>query len=357
MGNNEMVGPFGAATVFGPQAPPLGLVRLSLALQETRLGQLLMDASRRLRGATRDSAAWQGMEMFLKNEVPPKDPRRDVVYDSFRKNLNDILQAGVGCGASVILSTVAVNLKDCPPFGSLSGTNLPAADRASWEKLCADGAAAEKEALFGGLLSESSIFAPGELLDTPGEGSAGAEDAARELADVMIKHFADPAGGFFDTSDDHETLVTRPKDLQDNATPSGNALAATVLLNLHLYTMEDLYYKQAELMLGLLQPAMIKAPTGFAQWLCALDFALSKPFEIAIVGDVRSSDTQALLDVARQDYRSNQVVAVGAPDRSSVVPLLLDRPQINHQATAYVCQNFACQRPTIDPKILIEQLS
>lgn len=148
MGNNEMVGPFGAATVFGPQAPPLGLIRLSLALQETRLGQLLMDWSRRLRGASRDSAAWQGMEMFLKNEVPPGDRRRAVVYDSFRRNLNDILRAGVGSGASVILSTVAVNLKDCPPFGSLSATNLPVADRAAWETLCADGATAEAEGRF-----------------------------------------------------------------------------------------------------------------------------------------------------------------------------------------------------------------
>jgi hypothetical protein len=181
--------------------------------------------------------------------------------------------------------------------------------------------------------------------------------AALELADEMIKHFADAAGGFFDTSDDHETLVTRPKDLQDNATPSGNALASTVLLKLHLYTMEEIYYKQAELMLGLLQPAMIQAPTGFAQWLCALDFALSKPFEIAIVGDSQSADAQALIDVARSGYRSNQVIAVGAPDRSSAIPLLLDRPQIDHQATAYVCQNFACQRPTVEPSVLSEQLS
>jgi uncharacterized protein YyaL (SSP411 family) len=181
--------------------------------------------------------------------------------------------------------------------------------------------------------------------------------AARELADTLIKHFADPAGGFFDTSDDHETLVTRPKDLQDNATPSGNALASTVLLQLHLLTMDEIYYKQAELMLGLLQPVMIQAPTSFAQWLCALDFALSRPFEIAIVGDSRASDTQALIDVVRQGYRSNQVVAVGPPDRSSAVPLLLNRPQLNQHATAYVCQNFACQRPTIEAQELIKQIA
>ena len=100
----------------------------------------------------------------------------------------------------------------------------------------------------------------------------------------MIQHYADPAGGFFDTSDDHETLVTRPKDLQDNAVPSGNAMAATVLLKLAAFTGEDRYYRHAEALLGALQSALIQAPLGFAQWLCALDFALSNPKEIAIVG-------------------------------------------------------------------------
>ncbi len=109
--------------------------------------------------------------------------------------------------------------------------------------------------------------------------------AARELADTMLQHYADPAGGFFDTSDDHETLVTRPKDLQDNAVPSGNAMAATVLLKLAAFTGEDRYYRHAEALFGALQPALIQSPLGFAQWLCALDFALSNPKEIAIVGD------------------------------------------------------------------------
>lgn len=148
LGNNEMVGPFGAATVFGPQAPPLPLVRLSLALQETRLGQLLMDLGRRLRGAAHTTAGWQGMEMFLNNEIPPGDHRRTIVHDSFRRNLADILRAGLGSGAGVVLSTVAVNLKDCPPFASLSATNLAAADRAAFDRLCDNGAAAEAQAHF-----------------------------------------------------------------------------------------------------------------------------------------------------------------------------------------------------------------
>jgi hypothetical protein len=183
--------------------------------------------------------------------------------------------------------------------------------------------------------------------------------AARELSDVMLQHYADPAGGFFDTSDDHETLVTRPKDLQDNAVPSGNGMAATVLLKLAAFTGEDRYYRHAESLLGVLQPALIQSPLGFAQWLIALDFALGNPKEIALVGDQQSGDVQALLDVIRTGYRPHQVVALGRlrADRTSAIPLLLERPAIDNQATAYVCVRFACQRPTTDPQVLAEQLA
>ncbi len=181
--------------------------------------------------------------------------------------------------------------------------------------------------------------------------------AACQLADTMLQHYADPDGGFFDTSDDHEALVTRPKDLQDNAVPSGNAMAATTLLKFAAFTGEDRYYRRVGALLESLQPALIQAPLGFAQWLVALDFALGSPKEIAIVGDARSDDTQALLDVIRTGYRPHQVVALGTPDRTSAIPLLLDRSAIGEQATAYVCVRFACQRPTTDPQILAKQLA
>jgi uncharacterized protein YyaL (SSP411 family) len=183
--------------------------------------------------------------------------------------------------------------------------------------------------------------------------------AARELVDTMLQHYADPAGGFFDTSDDHEVLVTRPKDLQDNAVPSGNAMAATVLLKLAAFTGEDRYYRHAAALLGALQPALIQSPLGFAQWLVALDFALSDPKEIAIVGDQQSGEAQALLDVIRAGYRPHQVAALGTlrADRSSAIPLLRDRTMIDQRATAYVCVRFACQRPTSDPHVLAEQLA
>src|ERR1017187_5148207 len=133
MGNNEMVGPFGAATVFGLQAPPLRLVRLSLMLKETRLGQLLGALGHKLRPSSSGPSEWHGMKMFLQNQVPPNDARKEVVYLSFHQNLEDLLRAGLDSGARIVLSTVAVNLKDCPPFGSWPVTNLPAGG-AAFEK-------------------------------------------------------------------------------------------------------------------------------------------------------------------------------------------------------------------------------
>ncbi len=134
MGNNEIVGPFGAATVFGDKAPPLGFVRLNLAIQQTRLGQLLVEISRRLQ-AKKNPASWGGMDMFVGNQLRADDPRKEVVYENFSRNLNDLVHVGLKPGTKILLNTVAVNLKDCPPFASLINPNLPEADRAQFKKL------------------------------------------------------------------------------------------------------------------------------------------------------------------------------------------------------------------------------
>jgi tetratricopeptide (TPR) repeat protein len=134
MGNNEMVGPFGAATVFGAQAPPLPIVRLHLWLESTRVGQLLGALVDHFGTRSAGTAEWHGMEMFRGNLVPPNDPRKEVVYRNFAQNLDDLLRAGSAAGAAMVLSTVAVNLKDCPPFSSAPATNLPPAQAASFQQ-------------------------------------------------------------------------------------------------------------------------------------------------------------------------------------------------------------------------------
>jgi len=147
MGNNEMVGPFGGATVFGAKAPPWWLIRMSVAVQQTRVGQLITSLIRQLKHHSTETS-WGGMQMFLGNQLAPDDPRRKVVYRNFQRNLQDILQAGLDSGAKIILNTVAVNLKDCPPFASLSDTNLPAADQSAGDKFYREGIAAGQQGHF-----------------------------------------------------------------------------------------------------------------------------------------------------------------------------------------------------------------
>jgi uncharacterized protein YyaL (SSP411 family) len=180
---------------------------------------------------------------------------------------------------------------------------------------------------------------------------------ARRLVDVMVARFGDPAGGLFDTSDDHEALPVRPKSVQDNATPSGNAMAATVLLRMAAFAGEGGYRNLAGDALRMVQPLLASYPTAFAQWLCALDFALGRPKEIAIVGDPAGADTQALLRVVRGAYRPNQVVAIGGSGEASSIPLLAGRTRLDGRATAFVCENFACRLPVTDLGALAAQLA
>ena len=178
--------------------------------------------------------------------------------------------------------------------------------------------------------------------------------AARELADQVLAHFADPAGGFFDTADDHEALITRPKGLQDNAIPSGGAMAAEVLLRLAAFTGEDGYRTAAEAAIGGVAAPARRYPTAFAQWLNAMTLAVGDVVEIAVAGDPASPDVQGMLSVVRQTYRPLSVLASG---RSASVPLMLDRPLRDGRATAYVCRNFACRAPVTEPADLAAQLT
>jgi uncharacterized protein YyaL (SSP411 family) len=169
---------------------------------------------------------------------------------------------------------------------------------------------------------------------------------ARTLMDYVLEHFADPAGGFFDTSDRHERLVTRPKDAQDNAVPSGNAMAALVLLRLHALTGEGAYRSAAERAIRTVVPFVVRYPTGFAQWLVAMDLSIRPIVEIAIVGQPDAPDTTALVGEVRRAYRPGRVLAATADPAASAIPLLADRIEIDGRATAFVCRGFVCRMPT-----------
>jgi len=179
--------------------------------------------------------------------------------------------------------------------------------------------------------------------------------AARELMDVVLERFADPAGGFFDTADDHERLITRPKDVQDNATPSGGAMATLVLLRLAALTGERRYRSAAERAIAAVAPLAARYPTAFAKWLVAIDLSLADIVEIAIAGAPDEPGTRELLAVAARGFHPGRVVALSADPGSSVVPLLEGRTRIGDRPTAYVCRNFACQAPVTDADALAAQ--
>jgi uncharacterized protein YyaL (SSP411 family) len=177
---------------------------------------------------------------------------------------------------------------------------------------------------------------------------------ALALTVVMIKEFWDEdAGGFFFTGTSHENLIVRSKDFFDNATPSGNSVAALALLKLAVFSGEEKYRNIATATLRAIVDQARKYPSGFGYALSAVDFLLSTPKEIAIVGK-DPFDFQPLLQEVWRHYLPNKVVAPSFG--IDVIPLLANRPLVNGLATAYVCEHYTCQQPVTGPAELADQL-
>ena len=171
---------------------------------------------------------------------------------------------------------------------------------------------------------------------------------AEELAALMTRKFWDSQGkAFYFTSEDHESLILRPKEFYDNAIPSGNSVAASALLRLWKLTGDQQWVPYAVSILENMAESMARHPAALPHLLCALDFYLSRSKEIAIIGDPRESQTRELLSEIFHMYLPNKVVACGA---DGDLFLLKDRPQIDGRATAYVCENFSCRLPVNTPQ-------
>ena len=184
---------------------------------------------------------------------------------------------------------------------------------------------------------------------------------ARRLADELLRLFHDPErGGFFQTGSDQDPPVLRPKELYDNAVPSGNSAAADALLRLALLTGEARYEEAAVSALALVREGMVRAPTAFGHALCALDLHVAPAKEVAIVGDPSAPDTRALVEeVTVRRFLPHRVLAVAAPDDEEArraVPLLEGRTPVEGRATAYVCRRFVCELPVTEPAALAERL-
>ena len=184
---------------------------------------------------------------------------------------------------------------------------------------------------------------------------------ADALGDAMTELFWDEAGKtFYDTPADHETLVTRPRDVYDNAAPSGTSMAVDVLLKLGVLLDRNDYRQKAEAVLEASNGGMERVPGAFGRLLCTLDFSVGGVREIALVGDPEAPDTKALIGTIYSRYLPNKVVAGRAPDddeAAGLIRLLADRPLRDGRATAYVCEGHACKTPATDPEELAGQLT
>jgi len=186
-------------------------------------------------------------------------------------------------------------------------------------------------------------------------------EAARELVRTIVECFADTEDvGFFSVSDDHEALIHRPKDWEDNATPSGNSVAMEAILRLGALTgdseLRDRFVTPA---LSRMSAIMASHPYGFGRMLGVLDMALAPPQEIVVAGRRDDPATRALLDAARSVYGPNRVIALADPDAPAPdwLPILRDRALVKGKPAAYVCTDFVCKAPVTDPTALPEILT
>ena len=181
--------------------------------------------------------------------------------------------------------------------------------------------------------------------------------SALELAGVMIAEFADAEhGGFFYTGKSHEALIARQRDFLDNATPSGNAMAATALLRLGALTGRDDLAEAGRKTLEAVQVVMEKAPMAAGQSLAALDFLLAAPRELAIIAGVDPDEYRAAIEAVYSRFLPHKVIAPATAEQASAltatVPLLADRPARDGRTTTYICERFACREPIVGVEAL-----
>jgi uncharacterized protein YyaL (SSP411 family) len=181
---------------------------------------------------------------------------------------------------------------------------------------------------------------------------------ARTVADGLVTLFADDErGGVYTTGTDAEPLIVRPKDFQDNATPSENSLAADGLLRLSALTGDPDGARRAERWLATLAPVLGEHPTAFAFLLEALQRAVRAPVEVAIVGEAGPA-RDALVDVLRDRVLPATVRVTAAPgEGGDLTPLLADRAPVDGRPAAYVCERFTCRLPVTEPDALAAELA
>jgi len=216
------------------------------------------------------------------------------------------------------------------------------------------------EAKIAAFLDDHAALVNGLLSVYEATGETRFFTAARRSADALLDRFWDDAtGAFFDTARDAETLIGRPRDLTDSATPSGTSLACEALLRLFAFTADERYREHAARVLVPLAPAMAAQPSAFGHLLCALDDLIGPYYEVALLGEPAVPGTVALERALASRFLPRMALARGSSEHPepAEVPLLEGRPLVNGQPAAYVCQGFVCQQPVTSPDELLDQIS
>lgn len=181
---------------------------------------------------------------------------------------------------------------------------------------------------------------------------------AEVLNESIIERFWDADGkGLYYTSDDHETLLTRPRSHFDGSIPSGTSVTAMNLLRLFELTAKEQYSDRAQELLALYLPYFLRMPDQFANLICAADFFLAQPAEIALIVDKKKKAWKEMMHEIHNHYLPNKAVLVASTRNGADSPLTRDRPLVDGKATAYICYNYACDEPIKDVSKLKEKLS
>ncbi len=186
---------------------------------------------------------------------------------------------------------------------------------------------------------------------------------ALTLNQDLLSHFWDESrGGFYFTSDDSEELFTRPKEIYDGATPSGNSVAILNMLRLGRIIADSTLEERAAKIGSAFSRNIRQMPSAYTQFLVGLDFALGPSHEVVIAGGSGKQDTRAMLNALRREFLPNKILLfrpteVEAPDISRLAPFTKDMSAIDGKATAYVCTNYSCKAPTTEIKKILELLN
>jgi len=182
-------------------------------------------------------------------------------------------------------------------------------------------------------------------------------DRARDMADATVKWFwSDETGAFHDTASDHETLITRPREVTDNAVPSGTSLAVDLLVRLAEVLHDVDARRRATYVVETLAPAIARYPSAFGHLLGVADMLINGAVELAIVGDVGSKAFGELRHAAATRYVPALVLAGGVPRDDDSIALLSGRDARGGEAAAYVCRGYTCDEPATSAEKLGEQL-